>query len=211
MNDPRRRMTQAERRARTVGRILQATIDAIIELGVDGATIREICERADVSQGGLFRHFKTRNDVLIAALELVQTRQTDAVAAIVAETDDPTDDHWLATLASRAQHPENLVRFDLLLAARTDPELRPRVARLLAEQDDALYAAAIVHPVFSRLSDRSRRSWVDILRRVVQGGALNRMVGVDVGTVAERATTLIALFRSLEAGDAEADAQNDEG
>lgn len=197
-------MTQAERRARTVARILQATIDAIVELGVDGATIREICERAGVSQGGLFRHFKTRNEVLVAALELVQTRQTEAVAAIVAETVDPTDDRWLETLAMRAEHPENLVRFDLLLAARTDLDLQPHVARLLAEQDEALYAAAIVHPVFSRLSERSRRSWVDILRRVVQGGALNRMVGVDVGTVPERAATLIALFQALEAGDAEA-------
>lgn len=197
-------MTQAERRASTVARILQATIDAIIELGVDGATIREICDRAGVSQGGLFRHFSTRNDVLVAALELVQTRQTEAVAAIVADTDDPTDDRWLSVLAMRAEHPENLVRFDLLLAARTDPDLRPHVARLLAEQDESLYAAAIVHPVFSRLSDRSRRAWVDILRRVVQGGALNRMVGVDVGTVADRATTLIALFQSLEASDAEA-------
>ncbi|WP_116997537.1 TetR/AcrR family transcriptional regulator [Desertimonas flava] len=195
-------MTQAERRARTVALILQATIDAIIELGVDGATIREICDRAGVSQGGLFRHFRTRNDVLLAALELVQERQTEAVAAVVAATEDPTDDGWLEALARRADHPENLVRFDLLLAARTDPDLQPRVAQLLAEQDEMLYAAAIVHPVFSRLSDRSRRCWVDILRRVVQGGALNRMIDVDVGTVSERAATLIALFQSLEAADA---------
>lgn len=203
MTGPRPRVSQAERRARTVARILQATIDAIVELGVEGATIREICDRADVSQGGLFRHFPTRNDVLVAALELVHARQTEAVAAIVASTDDPTDDTWLTTLAHRAEQPENLVRFDLLLAARTDDELRPHVARLLAEQDAALLAAAVVHPVFSRLSDRSRRLWVEILRRVVQGGALNRLVGVDVGTVAERATTLIALFQSLETTDAE--------
>lgn len=194
-------MTQAERRARTVGRILQATIDSIVERGVSGTTVREICDRAGVSQGGLFRHFETRHDVLVAALELVQRRHSAAIADIVASNEDPTDPAWLAALAERAELPENLVRFDLLLAARTDPELRPRVAALLAEQDDAMYDLAVAHPVFSRLSETSRRMWVDILRRVVQGGALNHLIGVDVAPAEVRADTLVELFRLLEERD----------
>ena len=50
--EPERR-SQNERTAATIARLLEATMTAIVELGYSRATVREICARAGVSQGGL--------------------------------------------------------------------------------------------------------------------------------------------------------------
>ena len=62
------RRTQGERSAATVAKLIQATIEAIVEVGYAGASTREICDRAGISQGGLFRHFPTRRDLIVATL-----------------------------------------------------------------------------------------------------------------------------------------------
>ena len=61
------RRTQLQRREQTIGRIVDATIDALCELGYARTSVTEIGARAGVSQGGIFRHFDTRLDIVVAA------------------------------------------------------------------------------------------------------------------------------------------------
>ena len=84
--EPQRR-SQVERTAATIARLLEATIAAIVELGYSRATVREICDRAGVSQGGLFRHFPTRKDLLVATLAELHDRQLAAMHEVAAEAD----------------------------------------------------------------------------------------------------------------------------
>ena len=79
MEEPPRR-TQAERRADTTELLLDATIDAIADVGYHGATTAEICARAGVSDGALFHHFDTRVDLVLGALaHLTERRVADYV------------------------------------------------------------------------------------------------------------------------------------
>ena len=84
--EPQRR-SQEERTATTIARLLDATINAIVEIGYSRATIREICDRAGVSQGGLFRHFPTRKDLLVATLQELHDRQIAAMSDVAAQAD----------------------------------------------------------------------------------------------------------------------------
>ena len=68
------RRTQAERREATIARLLDATIDALAERGYAGASVAEICRRAGLSQGALFRHFDTRHAVIGAATDEIGRR-----------------------------------------------------------------------------------------------------------------------------------------
>src|SRR4051812_32580691 len=60
------RRTQQERREATSRKGLDAAPDTLIELGYARTPVQAICARAGVSQGGLFRHFATHEDVMVA-------------------------------------------------------------------------------------------------------------------------------------------------
>lgn len=63
------RRTQSERRAETRGRLLDATIESLIDVGYAGTTIRAVTERAGVSQGAQAHHFPHRLDLIADAFE----------------------------------------------------------------------------------------------------------------------------------------------
>ena len=64
---PGPRRTQSERRAETRGRLLEATIESLIEVGYAGTTIRHVTELAGVSQGAQSHHFPHRVDLVTGA------------------------------------------------------------------------------------------------------------------------------------------------
>ncbi len=130
--------TQASRRKATIDRLVDATIAAVIEVGYHRTSINEICRRAGVSHGGLFRHFATRIDLLVAAYEEVTRRQIEEFASqlhrsVVPEADPSTDPiRWaVQTLSDITSNPLNSVIHELHSAARTDPDLRARIAPAL--------------------------------------------------------------------------------
>ena len=75
------RRTQEERREGTIRKLLDAATEALIEVGYAGASVQEICERAGVSQGGLFRHFATREALMVAVGEDVGQQTLRPVSA----------------------------------------------------------------------------------------------------------------------------------
>src|SRR3569832_837711 len=60
--------TQAMRRAETRTRLLDATVECLIELGYAGTTTPIECERAGRSRGALLHHFPTKTELVIAAV-----------------------------------------------------------------------------------------------------------------------------------------------
>ena len=71
------RRTQAERRAETRARLLDATIDCLIEDGYAGTTIRHVTERAGVSAGAQSHHFPHRVDLVASAFEHLAEQRID--------------------------------------------------------------------------------------------------------------------------------------
>jgi AcrR family transcriptional regulator len=66
---PPRRRTQSERRAETRGRLLDATVESLIEVGYAATTTRRVTELAGVSQGAQTHHFPHRVDLVASAFE----------------------------------------------------------------------------------------------------------------------------------------------
>ena len=65
----RSRRTQAERTAETRARILGATVESILEVGLARTTAKEIGLRAGVTWGAVQHHFGSKNGILAAVLE----------------------------------------------------------------------------------------------------------------------------------------------
>ncbi|WP_029901410.1 TetR/AcrR family transcriptional regulator [Nocardia brasiliensis] len=128
---PALRRTQAERRASTIAKLVEATIETIAEIGYHNASLGEISRRAGVSKGGIFRHFDSRIDLVVAAAEEVGRRHMRAFDNIRARenADRPLDvTHVLHRVRNQIRQETNTVWFELLVAARTEPELRARLA-----------------------------------------------------------------------------------
>lgn len=118
------RRTQAQRREGTIAAVVDAAVEALGEVGYARTTTAEIARRAGISQGGLFRHFESRLDVILAAADLVRARQFDEFRHGLGslETFDLGEVVRLLRRATRA--PINAAWYELIVAARTDAELR---------------------------------------------------------------------------------------
>lgn len=121
-----RRRTQQERREGTIRKLLDAATETLIDDGYAEASIQRICARAALSQGALFRHFPTREALMVAVGEDVGARLLAAYRkrfiALPRSENDLAVALRLVRDACRSRL--NQAWFELALAARTNDNLR---------------------------------------------------------------------------------------
>jgi AcrR family transcriptional regulator len=78
-----------ERGEATRERIVRAARELVVERGYAGASTSEILSRADVSRGGLYHHFDSKERVFAAVLEAVERDFLETLAGAVADQPDP--------------------------------------------------------------------------------------------------------------------------
>jgi len=61
--------TVQQRGEETRTRILDAALEAFARYGYDGSSVSEICRRAEVTKGGFYHHFPSKQDVFLEMLE----------------------------------------------------------------------------------------------------------------------------------------------
>jgi AcrR family transcriptional regulator len=120
------RRTQRERREEMVRRLLDAATDTLIDVGYAEASVQRICDAAGVSQGALFRHFASREALLVAVGADVGDRILDRyrseLVATARRAGDLTAVLRLVRDACRSRL--NQAWYELELAARTSENLR---------------------------------------------------------------------------------------
>ena len=76
------RTSQEERTRVMRGRLLEATVDLLVERGFAGTSTTLVSERAGVSRGAQLHHFPTKNALVVAAVEhLTEVRGAELRAA----------------------------------------------------------------------------------------------------------------------------------
>jgi AcrR family transcriptional regulator len=129
--------TQEERRAETRGKLLDAAIQSLLDVGYAGTTTRRVAELAGVSQGAQTHHFPYRVDLVGAALEnMAERRIAELGAATETLPEDPRERAAavLDILWADFSGPLFTVFVKLWVAAADDAELYARlvpVERLL--------------------------------------------------------------------------------
>src|SRR5437588_5411102 len=126
------RRTQAERRATTRARLLEATVDCLAELGYARTTTTEVAARAGLSRGAQLHHFGTKADLVTAAVEHLHAELIKAFRAALSSVPPGLDavEASIDVLWGLYASPFTLAWMELTLAARTDDELRGRMAEL---------------------------------------------------------------------------------
>jgi AcrR family transcriptional regulator len=118
--------TQGERTAETRGKLLDATIDSILEEGYGQTTTRRVAERAGVSAGAQAYHFPRRVDLVAAAAERLVERRIEVSrrkAKRIAKREGPHLPALLDLMWADFASPAFAVFIKLWAAAADEPEL----------------------------------------------------------------------------------------
>lgn len=125
------RATQGERTRAMRQRLMEATVDSLVELGWSGTTTTVVSNRAGVSRGAQLHHFPSKQALVVAAVEHLTERRRDDMRRHAQEL--PADGRVRAVLdilAAQFVSPVFFAALELWVAARTDAELRESVGPL---------------------------------------------------------------------------------
>ena len=181
MSGPQRHRTQAERSAATRVRLLDATIDCLVDLGWSGTSTTEVVSRAGVSRGAQVHHYPTKEDLVVAAVEHLCNRRMDEYRATLARlpASERTPAASIDLLWSIWSGPTLEAWLELIVACRTRPALRAR----FVEFEHRFFDAALAlfqetqpdmtgDPEFARMALRFTFCLLD-------GLAVARLGGID--------------------------------
>src|SRR3954465_9097241 len=129
MSTTTQRVPQEERTRLMRARLLEATVECLVERGFAGTSTTLISERAGVSRGAQLHHFPTKNALVVAAVEhLTEVRGAELAAAAAAVPAAHRTRDVLRMLGDHFASPVFVAALELWVAARTDPALLAAVS-----------------------------------------------------------------------------------
>lgn len=192
-----RRPTKAERGAATRTRLLDATIQCLVELGWSGTSTTEVVRRAGVSRGAQVHHYPNKEDLVLAAVEHLCARRMEEyrLAFQGLSADERTPGVAFDLLRSVCSGGTWEAWLELATAARTQPALRERFTEAnrrfmdaALEQFKEMFPETAADPEFARIAHRFSFSLLD-------GLAMARLCGLDEADVDE----VVEAFKNIAA------------
>jgi AcrR family transcriptional regulator len=189
------RATQGERTRAMRQRLMEATVDSLVELGWAGTTTTVVSQRAGVSRGAQLHHFPSKQALVVAAVEHLTDRRRDDMRRHAESL--PEHDRIrgvLEILAAQFVSPVFFAALELWVAARTDADLRESVAPLERRigRETHAYAVELLDVDESR---GDNRQLVQATLDLVRGLGLAASLSDDA---ARRATVLDSWAAVLE-------------
>ena len=142
------RRTQEQRSRETREKLLQATIEVLLESGYAGLTTAQVDARAGVSSGARVHHYPTKADLVIAATRMAYDRATELCQrrADVARRSVEPIRHFVEDCHSIYFDWPFIAALEVVIAARTDPALMKKI-----------------HPVLNQFHATMKATWMSAL------------------------------------------------
>jgi AcrR family transcriptional regulator len=195
------RRTQRERRETTIKKLVDATLASLLEVGYARTTVKEICTRAGLSHGALFRFFPSVLDLVLAAAEAVAKRQIDEFEARFARAANVAAPLTTAIglLRETCRSSTNTVFYELLIAARTDPDLRRAMRPSMERYYEAIRQTAHRVPGTEAFPPEMLEVLLFTAIHLFDGEALARIVIRDPEGEERRMALLMSFFEVVRA------------
>ncbi len=126
------RVPQEERSRAMRQRLLEATVECLVEVGWSGTSTTLVSQRAGVSRGAQLHHYPTKNDLVVAAVEHLSEVRGQELRAAARQLPGGRR-RTRAVLDMLADHftsPVFAAALELWVAARTDRTLHEAVVPL---------------------------------------------------------------------------------
>jgi len=103
-NVTKKRLSSEERQ----GEIIRVAIELAAEKGVDSVTTQNMADAMKLTQGAIFRHFATKDDIWVAVMQWIRERLMKTLNKAAADATDPLDAiqrMFLAHITFISKHP----------------------------------------------------------------------------------------------------------
>lgn len=126
------RVPQEERTRAMRARLMDATVELLVERGFSGTSTTLVSERAGVSRGAQLHHFPTKNDLVVAAVEHLTVKRGAELAEASRKlpSGSKRTRAVLQVLGDHFTSPVFTAALELWVAARTDEQLLAAVSPL---------------------------------------------------------------------------------
>jgi len=144
--------------------ILDAATDLFAEFGYSDAVTQDLAVRLQVGKGTIYRHYPSKRELFLAAVDRVMRRMRVYIDEAVAEVADPVDRIERGTRAFLeffAEHPEFV---ELLILERALFKDRTR-------------------PTYIEHRERNQIRWLEVYRALIADGRVRDMPVERIGTV----------------------------
>lgn len=110
-------------------RLLEATVECLVEYGYAGTTTAQVAARAGVTRGALIHHFQSKAHLLAESVRHLAVKRTwDVLDELAGDDLSSGSTEWFLDVLWRIhQGPMADATLELLVAARTHPDLREHV------------------------------------------------------------------------------------
>lgn len=111
----------------TKAKLERAALELFVEKGIDGVTTREIAAAAGLSEGVIYRHFKSKEDLARQLFMAIHTHLTDMVKSIATSPLELSDqvDELVISYCHTADDDWTLFAYHILHMTRFLPGLPP--------------------------------------------------------------------------------------
>ncbi|MGI9015506.1 MAG: TetR/AcrR family transcriptional regulator [Euzebya sp.] len=195
------RRTQEQRTTDTRNRILDATVDSLIEDGYAGTSTNAVQQRAGVSRGALMHHFPSKQDLLLDALAHLSVQRGIWLGEQAARLPSGTDRRaaGIELLWQAMAGPLFAAATELWIAARTDEELRQ--ALIISERQLGSAAREFLAEILGAddPDESSFRFALDYVLQVLRGAALTAILRDDARWERDLLSATTEVFRTLHA------------
>ncbi|MGV6807554.1 MAG: TetR/AcrR family transcriptional regulator [bacterium] len=177
------RSWQAEKSENTRNAVMEATVRCYIDHGYTNTTVTKIAEHAGVSRGAMMHHFDDRREIISASVKYLTKRRLDEFrnlmgSAAISNRDVVNEENIRSTVNAlwKFFHIPSYIAFqELLLAARTDPELAEAVTPAQKELDQRITESIrAMFPVWEAI-EPVREVITDLLFYTLQGMAISKI------------------------------------
>jgi AcrR family transcriptional regulator len=188
----------AERRAATRDKIMQAAVRCLAEFGYAATSTPLVARLAKVSRGSLLHQFPTKVDLILAVAEYAAT----ARGAKVLDELRPYPEgpgrylHGVDAVWASLHTPAAIALMEVTIAARSDPELAERYPAFAGDIEERLHRARI--RMARNLGVPERLEEIEAVAHLTRM-ALNglAMESVFIGRASPDAPRVLALLRKL--------------
>jgi len=170
------RRTQEDRTREAKERLLQATIDVMIRRGYNGLTTKEVAKTAGLSNGALMHHYASKAELVVAATtaiydECIIRGQWNAKSPEA--VNNPVEGFIADSLSVYFDWPF-LVALEIIVLARTDPELQARITPVMMHYRQT--TNALWFEVFKKAgyTPKQTKTILNISLNMCRGMAVNR-------------------------------------
>ncbi|KAA1430902.1 TetR/AcrR family transcriptional regulator [Mycolicibacter arupensis] len=198
---PAVRRTQAERSAAMRTRLLDATIECLVNYGYSGTTTPRIAELAGVTRGAQIHHFRSKEDLVVAAVEHLAQQRTQAAIRELGQVRSIPDPVATALnfLWEAHQGPMFIATVELWVAARTDRVLAQHIERVEGVVNGTL-VAAIAQLMPGHPAQKEIRNIVFTAMDVLRGILVSNFVDDDPQRARRRWDRACVHLRQVAAG-----------